>query len=112
MRLNTIFLPTDHCTLTCSDPVGPLLTLALSPLAATLVNLPASAANKRLTSQLSPLDATLTKTRGGGCSCRIPKAELSLYGNSGRISAAVESSDYLASGAYPRQRAHYLFTNN
>ena len=64
MRLNAIFLPTDHCTLTCPDPVGPLPTLALSPLPATLVNLPASVANKRLTSWLSPLDAILTKNRG------------------------------------------------
>src|SRR5467141_4462765 len=73
MRLNTIFLPTDHCTLTCSDPVGPLLTLALSPLDATLVNLPASVTNKRFTSQLNPLDATLTKTRGGGAAAEFLK---------------------------------------
>src|SRR6266478_10022691 len=37
----------------------------ISPLAATLMNLLASAANKRLTGELSPLDATLTKYRGG-----------------------------------------------
>src|ERR1700687_1381695 len=37
-----------------------------SPLAATLVHLPASVANKRLTVQLNPLDATLTKNRGVG----------------------------------------------
>src|SRR5260370_4122727 len=37
----------------------------VSPLAATLMNLPASVANKRLTPWLSPLDATLTKNRGG-----------------------------------------------
>jgi len=36
----------------------------ISPLAATLMNLLASAANKRLTVELSPLDATLTKYRG------------------------------------------------
>jgi hypothetical protein len=36
----------------------------LNPLAATLMNLPASAANKRLTAGLTPLDATLTKNRG------------------------------------------------
>jgi len=39
---------------------------SLSPLDATLMDLPASVANKRLTAKLSPLDATLTKTRGGG----------------------------------------------
>src|SRR6266404_4440054 len=38
----------------------------ISPLAATLMNLPASVANKRLTVGLSPLDATLTKNRGWG----------------------------------------------
>ena len=42
----------------------------LSPLAATLMDLPASVANKRLTAWLSSLDATLTKNRrGGGCYC-------------------------------------------
>src|SRR6267378_3090365 len=41
-------------------------TIALSPLAATLMDLPASVANKRLTDWLSHLDATLTKNRGVG----------------------------------------------
>src|SRR6266478_3075324 len=36
----------------------------VSPLAATLMDLPASVANKRLTVGVSPLDATLTKNRG------------------------------------------------
>ncbi len=53
------------------DPVGnvhcPLPTIALSPLAATLMDLPASVANKRLTAWISPLDATLTKNTGGPC---------------------------------------------
>ncbi len=39
---------------------------AISPLAATLMNLPASVANKRLTAWLSPLAATLTKNTGRG----------------------------------------------
>ena len=43
-----------------------LPTLALSPLPATLMALPASVADKRLTAGLSPLDATLTKNTGGG----------------------------------------------
>jgi len=43
----------------------------VNPLAATLMDLPASVANKRLTAGLSPLDATLTKNRGGGHS-RLP----------------------------------------
>jgi len=38
----------------------------VSPLAATLMDFPASVANKRLTAELSPLDATLTKNRGAG----------------------------------------------
>jgi len=38
----------------------------VSPLAAPLMDLPASVANKRLTAWLSPLDATLTKNRGVG----------------------------------------------
>jgi hypothetical protein len=38
----------------------------ISPLTATLMDLPASVANKRLTARLSPLDATLIKNRGGG----------------------------------------------
>src|SRR5258708_6840716 len=37
---------------------------ALSPLPATLIDLPASVANKRLTAGLTLLDATLTKNRG------------------------------------------------
>src|SRR6266699_3388300 len=37
---------------------------SISPLAATLMGLLASVANKRLTTCLSPLDATLTKNRG------------------------------------------------
>jgi len=36
----------------------------VSPLAATLMNLPASVANKRLTAELTHLDATLTKNPG------------------------------------------------
>ena len=43
-----------------------LPTTALSPLDATLTDLPASVANKRLTVRLNPLDATLTKNGGGG----------------------------------------------
>ena len=58
-------LITDHCPLTCPDPVGATATLALSPLDATLTDLPASVANKGLTSLLNPLDATLTKNQGG-----------------------------------------------
>ena len=41
-----------------------LASSSLSPVAATLMDLRASVANKRLTAGLSPLDATLTKNRG------------------------------------------------
>ncbi len=50
----------------CTDPIRVTTTPPLSPLAATLTDLPASVANKRLTAWLSLLDATLTKKRGGG----------------------------------------------
>jgi len=40
------------------------LLVSLSPLAATLIALPASVANKGLMAQLKPLDATLTKNQG------------------------------------------------
>ena len=49
-----------------ATPLRLLSTVALSPLAATLMDLPASVANKRLTFRLSPLDATLTKNQGVG----------------------------------------------
>jgi hypothetical protein len=39
----------------------------INPLDATLVDSPASAANKRLTGNLNPVDATLTKNPGVGC---------------------------------------------
>jgi len=42
------------------------LQASISPLAATLMNLPASVANKRLTPRLTSLAATLTKKPGGG----------------------------------------------
>src|SRR5271155_3149137 len=38
----------------------------ISPLSATLMNTPATVANKRLTENLTPLDATLTKNPGVG----------------------------------------------
>jgi hypothetical protein len=39
--------------------------IPVSPLAATLMDLPASVANKRLTAKLNPLDATLTENTEG-----------------------------------------------
>src|SRR6202165_1513465 len=44
----------------------------ISPLAATLMGLPASVANKRLTAWLNPLDATFTKFRGVGVRILLP----------------------------------------
>src|SRR6266852_3735340 len=46
--------------------MGDVTPIALSPLAATLIDLPASVANKRLTVWLNSLDATLTKNTGEG----------------------------------------------
>src|SRR6266850_8253115 len=46
----------------------------VSPLAATLMDLPASVANKRLTVELTPLDATLTKNRGEGAPRGTPSS--------------------------------------
>src|SRR6266404_4011070 len=47
----------------------------VSPLAATLMDLHASVANKRLTAELTPLDATLTKTGVGGVMVNQTSAE-------------------------------------
>src|SRR5712692_7710233 len=55
--------PSDHPGLSWN---GDVTTIALSPLAATLIDLPASVANKRLTVWLNSLDATLTKNTGEG----------------------------------------------
>src|SRR6266403_4808999 len=44
----------------------------VSPLAATLMDLPASVANKRLTAELNPLAATLTRNRGVGVPSGTP----------------------------------------
>src|SRR5713226_158214 len=46
---------------------------SISPLAATLMDLLASVANKRLTAELNPLDATLTKNEGWGYSSQFGK---------------------------------------
>ena len=67
--------------LSCQHPVP------TTPLNATLVKDPASVDYKRLTANLSPLDATFTKTRGGGrCSLRaLPAAgseSIAVGGNS------------------------------
>ena len=43
----------------------------VSPLAATLTNLPASIANKRLTQSLNPFDSTLTKNTGAGSALQL-----------------------------------------
>ena len=46
--------------------------IGISPLSATLMDLPASVANKRLTARLNPLDATLTKNTGAHPSSQKP----------------------------------------
>src|SRR5258708_35133346 len=50
----------------CHSLFLPSFRFSLSSLAATLMHLPASVANKRLTDQLNPLNATLTKNTGEG----------------------------------------------
>src|SRR5260370_1885451 len=66
MRPGPAVLPTP----TSSSHLSPLLSRQqpppLTPLAATLMDRHASVANKRLTTGLSPLNATLTKNRGVG----------------------------------------------
>src|SRR6266849_1097299 len=62
-------LPPDFLTSRSPYPPAPtpqasLPTIALSPLGATLMDVPASVANKRLTARLSSLDATLTRNGG------------------------------------------------
>src|SRR5216683_7820505 len=47
-------------------PLGVLLTLLKSTLAGTFVSVASKRLTSRLTSVLTPLDATLTKNRGGG----------------------------------------------
>src|SRR5260370_41659880 len=83
------------------DPVGTLSwsppTIALTPLAATLMDLPASVANKKFTVCLSPLDATFTKTREEGSRLwltRFPDEELcpEEYGHEEPLYASVNDS--------------------
>jgi hypothetical protein len=64
MAARQVVLPTPPksfhpCQLLSRQYIAPV-----NPLAATLMDLPASVANKRLTAGLTPLDATLTKNRG------------------------------------------------
>jgi len=54
----------------------------LSPLAATLMKIPASVANKRLTPRLNPSDATLTKNRGEGQTVQIISSFFSTWAKS------------------------------
>jgi hypothetical protein len=79
-RHATILLPTRRnlCTFArslCEESPHPRPLLScqhftpVSPLAATLMDLPASVANKRLAARLTPLDATLTKNREVGARC-------------------------------------------
>src|SRR6266403_39858 len=53
-------------------PPGALSAIALCSLSATLMEPPASVANKRLTVWLNPLNATLTKTGGGAVASDCP----------------------------------------
>jgi hypothetical protein len=83
-RVSPVFSsqPIDLQTFRCASCIPNGVTgrsdvaIPISVLDATLMDLPASVANKRLTVRLTPLDATLTKKWGGGTSFK-PKAYLS-----------------------------------
>src|SRR5882724_3482501 len=66
MRARQAVLPTPSESSVPTQLLSRQHFVRVSPLAATLMDLPASVANKRLTAELSPLDATLTKNTGGG----------------------------------------------
>ncbi len=74
-----LVLPTPSKSFDPKPLLSRLRLAPISPLAATLMDLPATVANKRLTSWLSPLDATLTKNRGYPhfstfrCAWRLPR---------------------------------------
>jgi hypothetical protein len=81
---SALLLPADHSyppsklhiSRGAEIPTGSgLPTIPLSPLDATLMHLPASVANKRLTAYLNSLDATLTKNRGKGLAGQFPKSK-------------------------------------
>ena len=81
----------------------------VSPLAATLMNLPASIANKRLTVEISPLDSALTQKQGRvkvnqppdeGHSCRTT------IGGEGPLSLSVPRGT-----GHPRTFLSYLVTS-
>src|SRR4029077_20087700 len=98
------FPPTsfDHSSQSARDPHPPLpsnllrtnhyplLTthLPITPLAATLMNLPISVANKGLTASLNPLDATLTRNQGD----RPSAGHLSLFSSPLRIQVRMSAS--------------------
>src|SRR5260370_12234519 len=58
---------------------------SLSPLAATLMDLLASVANKRLTAELNPLDATLTENQGEGVFFPFWNSSLATYARLSRL---------------------------
>ncbi len=78
----------------------PLSTIVVSPLAATLMHLLASVANKRFTAWLTPLAATLTKNRGRG-------VQLLLTSNSTRIPVPNVDTKAAISGPRPASGLFY-----
>src|SRR6266403_2128779 len=66
MGARRVVLPTPSEPLHPTQLLSRQQSVSVSPLAATLMNLLASVANKRLTARLNPLAATLTKNRGVG----------------------------------------------
>ena len=94
------------------DPVGSLPTIALSPLAATLIDLPVSVANKRLTVWAKPFRCNTYKKQGEGtkllftrnptkASCRVCILE------------CLEGSTYLSPAqSRGRKRGIFLFVTS
>ena len=78
-----------------STPHRPLTSSSLTPLTATPMNLLACLANKRLTPQLNPLAATLTKNRGAPFPAVLIAANL-------RIRSVRNIQHYGRSNVYPK----------
>src|SRR5882762_521900 len=63
---------------------------SVSPLAATFMNLPVNVANKRLTTELNSLDATLTKNRG----CLLTVQRLALLSSTSTVPRVLSSTSH------------------
>src|ERR1700730_9760446 len=81
--VSPVFLPTDHCPPTCPDPVGVTAHYCFKSFTCNTHGSLRKCCKQKTYAQLSPLNATFTKNRGGwGC-----------YGLSGRTSIPVRCPD-------------------